>query len=66
MPYILSTHDITVFYPVGIATIDKHRKIEKERRDKLILLKTVLQSCSVSQLSNVDRTLDGIVTEGVW
>ena len=50
--------------PVGIATIDTHRTLEKERRDKLILLETILQSRSVSQFSNVDRNSDGIVTEG--
>ena len=49
---------------MGIATIDTHRTLEKERRNKLILLKMVLQSHSVSQLSNVDRTSDGIMTEG--
>ena len=32
MPYIPSAHDI---YPVGIATIDTHRTLEEERRDKL-------------------------------
>ena len=56
-----SARDITILYPVSIATIDTHRTLEKERRDKFILLKTV---CSVSQLSNVDRALDGIMTEG--
>ena len=64
MPYIPSAHDITILYPMGIATIDTHRTLEKERRDKLILLEMVLQSRSVSQLSNVDRTSDGIMTEG--
>ena len=43
-----------------------HRTLEKERRDKLILLKKVLQSRSVSQLSNVDHTSDGIRTYHDW
>ena len=64
MPYIPSGRDITILYPVGITAIDTHRTLEKERRDKLILLETVLQSRSLSQLSNVDRISDGIVTEG--
>ena len=64
MPYIPSARDITILYPVGTATIDTHRTLEKEKRDKLILLETVLQSRSVRQLSNVDRTSDGIMTEG--
>ena len=51
---------------VGTATMDTHRILEKERRDKLILLKTVLQSHSLNQLLNINRTLDRIVTEGVW
>ena len=42
----LSAHDMTIIYPVGIATIDTHRTPEKEKRDKLILLKMVLQSHS--------------------
>ena len=46
------------------STMDMHRTLEKERRDKLILLKTVLQSHSLNQLSNVDQTLDRIMTEG--
>ena len=46
---------------VGIATMEI---LERERRDKLILLKTVLQSHSPNQLSNIDRTSDRIVTEG--
>ena len=49
---------------VGTATIDTLRTLEKERRDKLILLKMVLQTHSLNQLSNVDRTSDRIVTEG--
>ena len=63
MPYIPRARDI---YPVATATIDTHRILEKERRDKLILLEMVLvlQSRSVSHLSNVNRTSDGITTEG--
>ena len=64
MPCIPSARDITILYPVGITAIDTHRKLEKERRDKLIVLETVLQSCSLSQLSNVACISDGIVTEG--
>ena len=64
MPCIPSACDITILYPVGTATMDALRTLEKERRDKLILLETVLQSHSLSQLSNVNQTLDGIVTEG--
>ena len=43
--------------------MDTHRTLEKERRDTLSLLEMVLQRCSLSQLSKVNRTLDGIVTE---
>ena len=64
MPYIPSACDITILYPVVIATTDTHRTLENERKDKLILLETVLQSSSVSQPSNVDHTSDGIATEG--
>ena len=46
------------------STMDMHRTLEKERRDKLILLETVLQSHSLNQLSNIDQTLDRIMTEG--
>ena len=49
---------------VGTATMDTHRTLEKEIRDELIVLETVLQSNSLNQLSNVDRTSDRIVTEG--
>ena len=45
---------------VGTATMDTLRSLERERRDKLILLEMVLQSHSLHQLSNVDQ----IVTEG--
>ena len=64
MPCIPSACDITILYPMGIATMDMHRTLEKERKEKLILLETVLQSCSLSQLSNGDQTSDCIVIEG--
>ena len=64
MPCILSARDITTLYPVGTATMDTRRTLEKERKDKLILLETVLQSHSLSQLSNGDRTSDHIVIQG--
>ena len=60
---IPSARDITILYPVGTAIMGMRRTLEKERRNKLILLGTVLQSHSPSQLSNVERTLDHIVTE---
>ena len=53
---------------VGTATMDMHRTLEKERGDKLILLEMVLQSHSLNQLSNVDRTSDrwiGLLLRGV-
>ena len=50
---------------VGTVTMDTHRTLEKERRDKLTLLKMVLQSRSLIQLLNIDRTSDRIMTEGV-
>ena len=53
MPCISSARDT--------ATMNTHRTLEK---DKLILLETVLQSRSLSQLSNGDRTSDRIVIEG--
>ena len=56
--------DITILYPVGTATMDTHRTLEKERKDKFILLETVLQSHSLSKLSNGDHTSDRIVIEG--
>ena len=40
---------------INTATMDTFRILEKERRDKLILLETVLQNHSLNQLSNVDR-----------
>ena len=49
---------------MGTATMDTHRTLEKERKEKLILLETVLQSRSLSQLLNSDRTSDRIVIEG--
>ena len=49
---------------VGTATMHMHRTVEKERRDKVILLKTVQQSHSPNQLSNIDRTSNQIMTEG--
>ena len=58
---MLSARDI---YPEGTSTMDTHRTLEKERKDKPILLETVLQSRSLSQLSNGDRTSDCIVIEG--
>ena len=64
MPCIPSAHDIIILYPMGTATMDTHRTLEKERKEKLILLETVLQSHSLSQLSNGDRTSDYIVIEG--
>ena len=60
----LSARDITILYPVGTATMDMHITLEKERKDKLILLETVLQSHSLSQLSNGDRTSGHILNEG--
>ena len=53
-----------ILYPMCTATMDTHRTLEKEGRDMAILLETVVQSHSRSQLSNVSRTLDGMVTEG--
>ena len=44
-----SACDITILYHVGMATMDMH-KITRKRQ--AYLLKTVLQSCSLSQLSN--------------
>ena len=64
MPCIPSACDITITYPVGTATMDTHRTLEKERRDKLILLETVLQSRSQKQLSNVNGIFDRLMTEG--
>ena len=61
MPCIPSVPDITILYPVGTATMDTHRTLEKEKRDKVMLLEMALQSCSLSQLSNVNRTSDGIM-----
>ena len=62
----LSACDITILYPMGIATMDTHRTLERERKrkHKLVLLETVLQSRSLSQLSNGDRTSDCIVIKG--
>ena len=48
---------------VGTATMDTHRTLEKERRDKLIFLETILQNSSLNQLLNIDRTSDRIATE---
>ena len=67
MPCIPSARDVTILYiPWTLTTMDMHRTLENERKDKLILLETVLQSRSLSQLSNGNRTYDRIVIEGVW
>ena len=49
---------------VGTATMDTLRSLDRERREKLILLEMVLQNHSLHQLSTFDWTLDQIVTEG--
>ena len=64
MPYILSAYDITILYLMGTATMDTYRILVKERRDKLILLETVLQILSPSRLLNINQTSDSIMTEG--
>ena len=53
---------MTILYPVGMATMETHRTLEKER-DKLILLKIVLHSRSLRQLLNIDQISDCLVTE---
>ena len=50
MPCIPRVHDITIVYSVGMATMDTRRTLEKEKRDKLILLETVLHSRSETAL----------------
>ena len=64
MPCIPSARDIIILYPVGTATMDMLRTLEKERKDKLIFLETVLQIRSLSQLLNGDQISDRIVIEG--
>ena len=63
MPCITSVCDsYDYLYPMGTATMNTHKK---ERKDELILLETVLQSRSLSQLSKGGRTSDhNIVIEG--
>ena len=51
MPCILSVQDITIMCPVGTATMDTHRTLEKEGRDKFIVLETALQTPSLNQFS---------------
>ena len=52
---------------VGTATLDTLRSLERERRDKLILLEMVLQSHSLHQLLNVNRISDQLdCDQGVW
>ena len=64
MPCTPIARDLTILYPVGTATTNTHRTLPKKEKDKLILLETVLQSCSLGQLLNGDRTSDRIVIEG--
>ena len=43
MPCILNARDITVLYPMGIATMDTHRTLEKEEKAYLT------QSCKATE-----------------
>ena len=50
-----SVRDITISYPVGIATMDTHRTLgNKEKTDSSYLKQTYKAALSV-KLSNVDR-----------
>ena len=67
MYVIPSVRDITILYPMGIATMDTFRRqqkmIEKVRRDKHTH-EMVPYGDSSSQLWYVDRTSGQIVIEG--
>ena len=45
-------------YPMGTATIHMFRRQENQKKDELILHKTVPRSHSLSQLLNVDQPSD--------
>ena len=48
MPCIPSARDITILYPVGIATMDTHRTLENKEKQARLLLETDTQSRSPS------------------
>ena len=48
MPCIPSARDITILYPVGIATMDTHRTLENKEIQARLLLETDTQSRSPS------------------
>jgi hypothetical protein len=54
--------DITILYPVGIATMDTHRTLEKTEKTGSSYSKQTHKLESRSR--NVDRTSDNLVTEG--
>ena len=49
---------------MGTVTMDTFRGQKNQTRDELVLHKMVPRSHSLSQLLNVDRTLDRLMTEG--
>ena len=59
---ILSARDVTILYPVGISYHGYWK--EEETTTHLARNSLRLLSCSLSQLSNVDRSLEHLVTEG--
>ena len=64
MPCILSAHDISSLYPVGIATIDTHRTLKKKEKTSLSYSKWTLKATLCVKLSNVNQTSERLVTEG--
>ena len=63
MPCIPRDRDITILYPVGIATIDTHRALENSE-DKLTLLETATQSRAPRQVLECRSNSDRLVTKG--
>ena len=66
MPCILSACDITSLYPVGIATIDRHRTLKRKKRQGYILLKTDTQSYDLSQVLEHQSNFWMYRDQGVW
>ena len=63
MPCIPSARDITILYPVGIATMDTHRTLENKEK-QAYSKQTHKAALQVGFSSNASRTFDGLVTEG--
>ena len=59
-----SAYDITILYPVGIATMDTHRTLGNKEKTGLSYSKQIHKAALRVKLSNINRTSDSFVTEG--